>query len=108
MTEDVKDIVAADDNSMFGILVTEEDKYGTDIALMSDFFGIYIEQLSAELKLILKRSTASKYRAFISVRSRIMSVWISVRITMLAQEKIECLPEKVEAIMDAFRHFNLI
>lgn len=74
MTEDVKDIVAADDNSMFGILVTEEDKYGTDIALMSDFFGIYIEQLSAELKLILKRSTASKYRAFISVRSRIMSV----------------------------------
>ena len=49
MTEDVKDIVAADDNSLFEILVTEEDKYGTDIALMSDFFGIYIEQLSAEL-----------------------------------------------------------
>ncbi len=25
------------------ILVTDEDKHGTDIACMSDFFGIYIE-----------------------------------------------------------------
>ena len=31
------------------ILVTEEDKRGMDISRMSDFFGIYIEQLSAEL-----------------------------------------------------------
>ena len=47
MTEEIKDIVPVD-NSL-EILVTEEDKHGTDIALMSDFFGLYIEQLSTEL-----------------------------------------------------------
>lgn len=47
MTEEAKDIVPVD--SALEILVTEEDKYGTDIALMSDFFGVYIEQLSTEL-----------------------------------------------------------
>ena len=47
MTEEAKDIVPVD--SALEILVTEEDKYGTDIALMSNFFGVYIEQLSTEL-----------------------------------------------------------
>lgn len=41
MTEEAKDIVPVD--NALEILVTEEDKYGTDIALMSDFFGLYIE-----------------------------------------------------------------
>lgn len=31
------------------LLVTEEDKIGTDITQMSDFFGVYIRQLSNEL-----------------------------------------------------------
>ena len=31
------------------ILVTDEDEHGMDINLMSDFFGLYIEQLSREL-----------------------------------------------------------
>lgn len=32
------------------ILITDADKYGTDITAMSDFFDIYIEQLSTELR----------------------------------------------------------
>ena len=157
MAEDVKDIVAVDDNSMFEIPVTEEDKYGTDIALMSDFFGIYIEQLSAELstqvvsdilddilvadiqilgELVrggdillqgkygyipdfdnLPNDIKMKLRKGIYTLGESRQVEGNVRAvvldeegttTMLAQEKIECLPEKVEAIMDAFRHFNLI
>ena len=36
--------------SEFAILVTDEDKYGRDITQMSDFFGLYIEQLSTELR----------------------------------------------------------
>lgn len=31
------------------ILVTEDDKHGTDIALMSDFFEVYVQQLSYEI-----------------------------------------------------------
>jgi|SRR5665647_63435 len=31
------------------ILVTDEDKYGTDITKMSNFFDVYIQQLSCEL-----------------------------------------------------------
>lgn len=31
------------------ILVPDEDEHGMDINLMSDFFGLYIEQLSREL-----------------------------------------------------------
>lgn len=49
MTEEVKDTITVDNEKMVEILVTEEDKYGADIALMSDFFGLYIEQLSSEL-----------------------------------------------------------
>lgn len=43
------EIVALEDAKPLEILVTEEDKHGADIALMSDFFGLYIEQLSTEL-----------------------------------------------------------
>lgn len=49
MTEETKCIVPADKDNSLEILVTEEDKHGTDVALMSDFFGLYIEQLSTEL-----------------------------------------------------------
>lgn len=31
------------------ILVTDDDKHGTDITLMSDFFEVYIQQLSCEI-----------------------------------------------------------
>lgn len=51
MNESVEDIVSVEETipTELQILVTEEDKHGTDIALMSDFFGLYIEQLSTEL-----------------------------------------------------------
>lgn len=50
MNGESRDIFGEDDGMMaLEILVTEEDKYGTDIALMSDFFGLYIEKLSTEL-----------------------------------------------------------
>lgn len=49
MTDEVRDIVAVDNDKPLEILVTKEDKHGADIALMSDFFGLYIEQLSTEL-----------------------------------------------------------
>lgn len=49
MTEEVRNIVTVDNNKPLEILVTEEDKRGVDIALMSDFLGLYIEQLSTEL-----------------------------------------------------------
>lgn len=47
-TEDVTDIVETGKRELC-ILVTDDDKHGTDIALMSDFFEVYAQQLSYEL-----------------------------------------------------------
>ena len=50
MDEEIKDVFCVPkETTELRILVTEADKHGTDIAQMSDFFGIYIEQLSSEL-----------------------------------------------------------
>ena len=42
------EIVESEKNEL-SILATDEDKYGTDITKMSNFFEIYIQQLSCEL-----------------------------------------------------------
>lgn len=47
-TEEVTDIVETGKRELC-ILVTDDDKHGTDIALMSDFFEVYTQQLSYEL-----------------------------------------------------------
>lgn len=46
--EDSSQLVEVEMNELC-ILVTQEDKYGTDISRMSNFFDVYIEQLSYEL-----------------------------------------------------------
>ena len=45
MEDGAKENTALNIQKPLEILVTDEDKHGTDIACMSDFFGIYIEQL---------------------------------------------------------------
>ena len=49
MNREDKQVCCLEDKTSLQILITEEDKYGTDVSCMSDFFGIYIEQLSGEL-----------------------------------------------------------
>lgn len=44
MEDGAKENTALNIQKPLEILVTDEDKHGTDIACMSDFFGIYIEQ----------------------------------------------------------------
>lgn len=45
MEDGAKENTALNIQKPLEILVTDEDKHGTDIACMSDFFGIYIEQV---------------------------------------------------------------
>ena len=60
MEDGAKENTALNIQKPLEILVTDEDKHGTDIACMSDFFGIYIEQLSAELSNQVMRGVCRK------------------------------------------------
>ena len=60
MEDGAKENTALNIQKPLEILVTDEDKHGTDIACMSDFFGIYIEQLSAELSNQVMRGVVEK------------------------------------------------
>lgn len=46
--EKIKAIVETEKRELC-ILITDEDKYGTDISAMSDFFEVYMQQLSHDL-----------------------------------------------------------
>lgn len=63
MEDGAKENTALNIQKPLEILVTDEDKHGTDIACMSDFFGIYIEQLSAELSNQVMRGVVEKIPA---------------------------------------------
>lgn len=63
MEDGAKENTALNIQKPLEILVTDEDKHGTDIACMSDFFGIYIEQLSAELRNQVMRGVVEKIPA---------------------------------------------
>lgn len=62
MEDGAKENTALNIQKPLEILVTDEDKHGTDIACMSDF-GIYIEQLSAELRNQVMRGVVEKIPA---------------------------------------------
>ena len=63
MEDGAKENTALNIQKPLEILVTDEDKHGTDIACMSDFFGIYIEQLTAELSNQVMRGVVEKIPA---------------------------------------------
>ena len=48
--EEKMEIIAKTEATPLQILITDADKYGTDIAAMSNFFDGYINQLSTELR----------------------------------------------------------
>lgn len=83
MEDGAKENTALNIQKPLEILVTDEDKHGTDIACMSDFFGIYIEQLSAELSNQVMRGVVEKIPAADRMLM-LCSFWIEMRMNFIS------------------------